>query len=58
MNEYINEILYCIEKNNRGIVKFFMLFVYFFIYEFYINEILWYINNICNYKIYINIDED
>lgn len=57
-NEYTNEILYCTEKNNRGIVKFPMLSVHPLTHEFYTNEISWYINNTCNYKIYTNIDED
>ena len=52
-SEYTNEILYCAEKNNRGILQFPMLSVHPITGEYFINKLIWRVNSASTYEIYL-----
>ena len=52
-SEYTNETLYCMEKNNRGIIQFPLLSRHPVTGEYYTNEVVWRQNKTCIYRIYL-----
>ncbi|RUS70278.1 hypothetical protein EGW08_021955 [Elysia chlorotica] len=55
-SEYTNEFLYCIEKNNRGIIEFPMVAADPARNRFYLNKIEWNVNKSSKIIIYAHID--
>jgi len=52
-DEYTNEILYCTEKNNRGILQFPMLSVHPINGGYFVNKLIWRVNSASTYEIYL-----
>ncbi|GFR78643.1 hypothetical protein ElyMa_002267700 [Elysia marginata] len=53
-SEYTNEILYCTEKNNRGILEFPMIAVHPISGKYYTNKLIWKVNSSYENVIYVD----